>query len=76
MTETFRTCYPHVITAVIEASADPDEEVPLHAITFMCKLLEITPMMLIAEIDKIVDSFNKLVLKMTNDLKKGTPTER
>lgn len=65
-----------MITAVINGIADTSEDVQLLCLVFLSKLLEVCPMMVLAQLEQVVAQFNILFTKMTTDLKKDTQTER
>lgn len=65
-----------VVETTIVGFSDTSEDVQLLCLGFMSKLLQISPMIVMAQLDKVVEQFNTIYSKMQNDLKKGARTER
>lgn len=65
-----------VIETAIGGFSDTSEDVQLLCLGFMSKLLQVSPMIVMAQLDKIVEQFSTIYSKMQNDLKKGARTER
>lgn len=76
LTEAFRSAPTEVIAAATAGIADTSEDVQLLCLVYLNKLLEICPMMVLAQLEMVVAQFNALFTKMTTDLKKDTQTER
>ena len=76
LTEAFRSAPTEVIAAATAGIADTSEDVQLLCLVYLNKLLEICPMMVLAQLETVVGQFNALFTKMTTDLKKDTQTER
>ena len=76
LTEAFRSAPTEVIAAATAGIADTSEDVQLLCLVYLNKLLEICPMMVLAQLEAVVAQFNALFTKMTTDLKKDTQTER
>ena len=65
-----------VVKATIDGFMDTSEDVQLLCLGFMSKLLQVCPMIVLAQLDKVCEQFHQIYSKMFDDLKKDAQTER
>ena len=65
-----------VVDAVIQGFQDSNDDVQVLCLNFMVKLIAICPMIVINRIDRIVEKFQYIYQKNSNNLKKEGEAER
>lgn len=65
-----------VVKATIDGFMDTCEDVQLLCLGFMSKLLQVCPMIVLAQLDKVCEHFQQIYSKMFDNLKKDDQTER